>query len=242
MTEGSTIGTLMLQINTMPKKLLLLISFTLLLGVVSFCLWRTDKASAPVITPEPATEGVSKTPQTSDQPTSEFVVNVDPDVSHWQMKETKHMVFKFPKEWYWIEATPPSPEYGRSSIITNNPNHLLQYPDIGMFDDVTNKTEVVITDHGTATSNSGTPIDSLKYLTDMAHEADSTAECTQLSDAKNIPIIASCLIKRDNHQVEHNYYVIDEINSIIITARTTNNTLVPRDILEKIARNIKIKY
>lgn len=226
----------------MSKKLFItlgLITFALVAS--AFALWCVNKkAVAPVITepvqtiPETGTDSLENKPH--------FVTDVDPDVNHWQTKETKYMIFKFPKEWYWVEAVPPDPKYGRSSIITNNPNRSLRYPDIGMFDDITNNTEVVITDHGTPTTNSGTPIDSLKYLTDMAHEADSTAECIQLSDVKIIPIIASCLIKQDNHQVEHNYYVIDEINSLIITARTTDNTLVHQDILEKIARNIRIKY
>ncbi len=46
----------------MPKKLLLLLSLTLLLSVAAFVLWRMDKASAPGVTSEPVPEEVSKTP------------------------------------------------------------------------------------------------------------------------------------------------------------------------------------
>ena len=52
--------------------------------------------------------------------TMQFVTDVDPDVSHWQTKETKTFTIKFPKEWHWIEF-PGYDDQGRggSHVISN---------------------------------------------------------------------------------------------------------------------------
>ena len=67
LTGCLTIDTLILQINPMPKKIILLLSLTLLLSVAAFVLWRMDKSSVPVVTPEPVPEEVSETPQASSE-------------------------------------------------------------------------------------------------------------------------------------------------------------------------------
>lgn len=178
----------------------------------------------------------------------QFVTDVDPDVSHWQTKETGFLTIKFPKEWYLVEISVEEPGANGAFVISNNKNFSLEeykndaFNMTGLQHSVLKNTEVAITIWGTATSNSGTPLDSLSYLVDGAKEFDPTAKCTQPLNIKILPIIASCLVKQENHQAEHKYYVIDKINSLIITARTTDDTIVPENVLGEIARNIKINY
>lgn len=77
MTEGSTIGTLMLQINTMSKKFYLLLALTLTLAASAFALWRIDKTSAPVITQSEIVEVVKNDyflPHSETLPTFEDIV------------------------------------------------------------------------------------------------------------------------------------------------------------------------
>lgn len=177
-----------------------------------------------------------------------FVTDVDPEVSHWQTKETKYMTVKFPKEWYWVEISVEKPGSNGAFVISNNKDFPLEdykndsFNMTGIQNSTLDNTEVVITVWGSATSDAGTPLDSLDSRIDSAENFDPTAKCIRPSNTVTLPIVASCSTKQGNHQVEHKYYVIDEINSLIITARTTDETLVSKDIIERIARNIKIKY
>lgn len=219
----------------MQKKLLLsVLAIALLIGGAVF-IWSKQQKTKDSVVSQVQNQ---KEDVRNNENMPHFVTDIDPDVNHWQTKETEFFTIKFPKEWYWIEATPPAPQYGRSSIITNNPNHPLQYPDHGMFDDVVNNTEVVITNNGSATSDAGTPVDSLNSLIKSAEERN--AKCVRLSES-SIPLIASCVEKDQNHQMYHSYYIINEITSLFLTAHTSDNTIISEEILERIARNLKMK-
>jgi hypothetical protein len=89
------------------------------------------------------------------------------------MKETEFFTIKFPKEWYWLESDLEKTGY-RSRVITNNPNFEIdKYADIrggtyhmtaqdGTLTSIPlQDSEVVISFDGAATSNVGTPEQSL---------------------------------------------------------------------------------
>ena len=94
----------------MSKKLLLPISLTLLFGVSVFVVLKkyqivtNPPSSIPIVTIPGSTQNGEKQPR--------FVIDVDPDVSHWQTKETEFFKIKFPKEWYWIESDLKEPTSG----------------------------------------------------------------------------------------------------------------------------------
>lgn len=75
----------------MPKKIILLLSLALILSVAAFALWRMDRGSAPVVTPEPVPEEVSETPNESESI----------DTSDWKTYRNEEYGFevKYPKEW-----------------------------------------------------------------------------------------------------------------------------------------------
>ena len=80
LTGCLTIDTLILQINPMPKKIILLLSLTLLLSVAAFVLWRINHISAPVVTRSGIVEDVKNgyfLPHTETLPTFEDIVAPD---------------------------------------------------------------------------------------------------------------------------------------------------------------------
>ncbi len=169
--------------------------------------------------------------QTSDK-NEVFVTDVDPDVSHWQTKETEFFTTKFPKEWYWIEeeALIPTSGFSPDGIITNNPSLPLRYPEVGV-NDIVNNTEVVI--------GYGILFTSTDDIVTVGVEDMSPVEgCKFLSDAESVPIIKSCTLKYDNHQVEQVYHTIYKNMTVFLNVRTTDDTSVSNSILEDIARNI----
>ena len=175
-----------------------------------------------------------------------FVTNVDPDVSHWQTKETEFFTIKFPKEWYWLELDREKSEYRNMYVISNNlgfPLEDYKNDPIGMagIDERTTlqNSEVVITFGGTATTNSGTPLDSLDFLI-ATSQNNSTRKCIRPSDTKTIPLIASCVSQEGNQKLQV-YYIISETTSLYVRMHTSLDTLASKDIFEKIAYNIETK-
>jgi hypothetical protein len=167
-----------------------------------------------------------------------FLVDVDTNLDHWQTKETEFFTIKFPKEWYWL----------RSEFITNNPNFdINKYAGIGVFSDIgpnsplmlSNATEAVITDWGRATSDAGTPQDSLDAILKLARNNNPSVDCNVINN-RTIPFTAFCTATYDS-QLQQSYYVINNKISLTLTARTTKDTLVKKEILDKIAESIILK-
>lgn len=189
-----------------------------------------------------------------------FVTNVDPDVSHWQTKETEFFTIKFPKEWYWLESDLKKTGY-YSQVITNNPNFdINKYADISLGtggsyhvtsqDGTTTSIplqddEVIISFGGTATANSGTPEQSIDSVFQSKQGNPYPVHCQRLSNPNIVPIRAHCSFI-DNATVTtpqkiQTYYIVNELNNISVSARTTDTTTVPKDILDKIAENMVVK-
>lgn len=223
----------------MSKKLLLLLALALLLGVTAFILWRTDKASAPVVTPVPV-----KNTETSNEDKPRFVTEVDPDVKNWETKETEFFIIKFPKEWYWLELSEKETGYRNMYIISNNSKFpLANYKNdpislTGIQNSKLADTEIVINFGGTATANSGTPVDSLNFLTTSKDNPE--RKCVRPTDTKVLPFIASCTNK-ENDKIIQTYYIINEEISLFLNMYMSHETILSKSILEKIARNVKLK-
>lgn len=175
---------------------------------------------------------------TSADEQKQFVTDVDPDVSHWQTKETEFFTIKFPKEWYWVE-----------SIITNNPEFdSVKYSDIGIFSDIgpnsypltlSNATEVVMSHRGYPTSNAGTPQDSVDAIFKLAKYNNPSVDC-KVTNNKVTPFTAYCTAMYDM-QLQRSYYVINDKISLTFTVRTTRDAIVKNEVLDKIAGSIILK-
>lgn len=233
----------------MSKKLLILITLVPLLGGGIFWVWQSRSVTAPVVT-----EPVVVTESTK------YVTNVDPDVSHWQTKETKGFSIKFPKEWYWIEF----PGYddqgsGGSYVVSNNPNFPLnEYSDLGIFPSQSYKlvlkdnTEIVIDfslyDYGPQTSSLGNPLDPVSELNMFLHlvpRINSTAECEPLlvRDGNSTNMTSTyCSINQENHQKDLVYYKASKMFSLMLTMRTTDRLSIDPSILKDIAESFVLSY
>jgi hypothetical protein len=188
-----------------------------------------------------------------------FVTDVDPDVNHWQTKETEYFTIKFPKEWYWLEPDPRETEY-RSQVITNNPNFQIdRYPDISVFtggafqfssDDKKhqslplNPSEVVITTSGLGgvTSNSGTPREFMDgEITRLKRDLYPEMKCHYTSSLNSIPLTAFCSFLDSNGQIVDTYYVSHPKRTFAYTARITQENSIKENmeyILEHIAESM----
>lgn len=216
----------------MNKRLLVLFLIAIILGGGVFWWQRTYPAFAPTTPPvviEPA----------------KYVTDVDPDISHWQAKEAELFTIKFPKEWYWLELSSEKTEYRNMHVISNNPSFPLEnYKNdpislTGIQNFTLTNSEVVINFGGTATTDSGTPIDSLNFFTDSVG-GNSEKICSKPTNTKTLPLIASCIHKEDD-QVIQTYYIINEEISLFLNVHMSHETILPKNILEKIVKNVKLK-
>ena len=189
-------------------------------------------------------------PQGKDEPSkesynkTEFVTDVDPDVNHWQTKETEFFTIKFPKEWYWMESAHRESE-GYSKVITNNPHFDIErYADIGIGAGIgyplvlTNNTEIVITMGGVAvTYEMGTPLENIDWQIERVKKYINPKTVCRRNDV-NIPYpTASCSFAVDNQEIRV-YFVAEKSVTYAFTARTTQkNTANVEEILENVARS-----
>lgn len=168
--------------------------------------------------------------------TEVFVVDVDPNLDHWQTKKTDLFTVKFPKEWYQL-----------GSVITNNPNFdIAEHAEIGTFSDIgshspltfSNDTEIVIAERGKPTSNAGSPIDSLNSTFSLAEKNNPSVSCVVVENLM-MPLKAYCSVEfNDSDMKQQSYYIINEELALTFTAWTTQrNDKNLIDILEKIAES-----
>lgn len=179
--------------------------------------------------------------------TTRFVTDVDPNVTHWQTKETEFFTIKFPKEWYWKESNREKTGY-YSQVITNNPDFDIDsYSDIGVFTryeyslKFRNDSEVIISTNnlGDITSNSGTPSEYIKLEMERVEKSNNSARCGYVSDEKNIPLMASCFfVDSENDQKVQTFYASYKKRTFAYTARTIGNSNLDLEgILRKIAES-----
>lgn len=196
-----------------------------------------EPVSEPTVQPTQVVENPAKPP--------EIQTTVDPDVNHWQTKETEFFTIKFPKEWYWLESSHSETE-GYSRIITNNPDFPInKYAEIGLSMGadyvLTSDTEIVMPFSVAATSDAGTPQQSIDSSLREAKGQYVSAECRHLSGINDIPIVAYCLFVDKNNQKVHLYFIANKMSKVILYARTKENNTLQEDILDNIAKNIVVK-
>lgn len=199
-------------------------------------------------------EPVSVSNQPAVQPTKtagestkspEIQITIDTDVNHWQTKETEFFTIKFPKEWYWLESSHSENE-GYSRIITSNPNFPInKYAEIGLSMGadyvLTNDTEIVMPFSVAATSDVGTPQQSIDSSFRGTKRQYVSAECGYLSAISDTPIVAHCSSVDKNDQKVQLYFIANKVNKVIFYARTAENNALQKDILDNIAKNIVVK-
>lgn len=177
-----------------------------------------------------------------------FVTNVDTDVSHWQTKETEFFTIKFPKEWYWMESNLKETGY-HSTVITNNPDFpISEYSDIGIGTGgnypivLRNAFEIVISTNGLGwvTLDAGSPREFLELEMDRVKKyVNSSAECSYISNLKEIPLISRCSYTDaiSSHRVI-TYYSADTKRTFAYSARMTKeNNVNLEPILELIIKS-----
>ena len=227
----------------------LLFSLALLGGVLLFRsgILQEQAKTVQSVPEESGNKGKKEKPD-AEEKTRQFVTDVDPDVNHWQTKETEFFTIKFPKEWYWMESNREKTGY-YSQVITNNPDFDIDgNAEIGLFSgigpisslELSRDTEVVITDRGSPTSNAGTPQDSLDSIFSLAKKNNPSVNCKTFNN-RTVPFTAYCSVTYENRQLQQSYYIINEQLSLTITAHTTQDTLVKKGILDKIVKSVVLK-
>jgi len=230
----------MKQLSTRTIAIIALVAVAILaIGV--FAIQDYAKVPTPVVE-----NGEGQENQGENTTEQAFVTDVNMNVENWQMKETEFFTIKFPEEWYFLE----------SKVITNNQDfNIDKYADIGLFTEgkylftsvsegvesepiPLQNDEVIISFRGTPTSNSGTPQDSMDSK--IGKQSANGYECAQDS-IKQLPLRGNCFFTTDYDEQIHTYYVITEEISLAITARTTADTMIDEDIIEKIVDSIKIQ-
>ena len=231
----------------MKNKSIIIISIVLISVMAGFGFWvlKNQEEGKEIILKKEGGNSVSIEEKYKNQDKKQkFIVDVDMNIDHWQVKETEFFTIKFPKEWYWLESDPEKTGY-RSRIITNNPDFdINKYADIGVgtggnypleFED---KNEVVISFNGAATSDAGTPQQSVESGLRGIRESHLQTICEYSSDLTDSPIIANCIFVDSNYQKVQTYFVVNEKNKIFFSIRTTEDNLSKKEIFYEIAKNM----
>lgn len=232
----------------MSKKQLCItgLSIFLLVLFISVAIWYWKGKEQMIVDGDNQSENL----QAVDQSNTNFVVDVDPDINHWQTKETEFFTIKFPKEWYWLESKHEKNE-GYSRVITNNPNFdMSKYSDIGIDAGMhypltlTNNTEIVITMSGVAgTTEHDTPLESVDWqLKRVSTLMNSDATCSRNKDSVPYPT-AFCSYTENESQSVQVYFVAEKSITYAFTARTTMASGMDiRPVLERIAKSYMVHY
>lgn len=242
----------MKKLSIRNLALIVLVAVAILaIGVFSFQNRPQDPESIVEVSEN---EGNQENQNDSDQ---EFVTDIDMNIDNWQTKETEFFTIKFPKEWYWMESSREKTGY-RSYVITNNPNFDIdRYADIGVFtggrylftsesEGIESRslplkdTEAVISFTIRSTKNSGTPQDSLDYILRSAKEDETPVQCELLNN-KMIPYEAYCSVVYEDNQLQQSYHIINELHSLVFSARTVEDTFVDKKVFDAIAENIILR-
>lgn len=179
--------------------------------------------------------------------TAVFVTDVDPDVNHWQTKETEFFTIKFPKEWYWIESDRERTGY-RSQVITNNPDfNIDKYADIslGSAGDypliLANSTEVIMSFNGSATSDAGSSKQSIESKIRIYKRSHDNAQCVSFAESKRQQVAGRCLFVDENRQEIRTYFIANTLNTIFFSIRMIEDNSIQRSVADSIARSIDIR-
>lgn len=227
-----------------------LLAFLLLGG--GFALWKM-RSVKPEIDQQPQDDTVGVENVQNIEGADRFVTDVDPDVSHWQTKETEFFTIKFPKEWYLVE-TDQKVNSDYSIAITNNQKFPInKYPDMRFFpghdyaisfDDLGER-GIVIAFRVDSTQNSGTPRDSIDWQIESAKKSRFDVKCSQEKNTNENTLVAYCaFIARDGEKAEsrkvQTYFRADKINTTKVTGWTINKDILSKDILGKISQNFVV--
>ena len=237
----------MKQLSTRTISFISLIAIVFLaLGV--FVIQRVYNTPLPVVENEVEQK---ENPKTNDET---FITDVDMNIDNWQTKETEFFTIKFPKEWYWMESNREKTGY-YSQVITNNPRFDIdKHAEIGLIkggeyltffkDDEPeslplSNTEIVISFNGFATSDIGVPQQVMSWVLRLS-DKERSSTCIQVEDlnTQKIPLIGYCSFVTTYHEKIQTYYVINKEIVQIMTARTTDDTLAKKEILDKIVASI----
>jgi len=144
---------------------------------------------------------------TNNETDQKFVTDVDPNVSHWQAKETEFFTVQFPKEWYWLEAKHGEGER-YSEVITNNPNfYVNKYLDISNDAGIkypitlTNDTEIIVIIKGVGvTFEEETPLKSIDWQIKRMKKLYSNAICRH-TETDIFPTAFCSVVNEDKQRV-----------------------------------------
>lgn len=139
-----------------------------------------------------------------------------------------------------------SDDEGYSRVITNNPNFPInKYAEIGLSLGadyaVANDTEVVIPFGASATSDVGTPQQSIDSSLRAAKKQHASAACGYLSSMSDIPVVAHCLFMDKNGQKVQLYFIANKISKIVFQVRTTGSNVLQKDVLDTMAKSMVVK-
>jgi len=230
------------------KSIIIIISTILILTIIGIVFWFfLKKKEVQNLLSRNKIENnivIEKDQQQNKEEKKEFVIDVDLNMDNWQTKETEFFKIKFPKEWYWLESDREKTGY-RSHVITNNPDFdMVKFADIGVGTggsyplNLVNNTELVISFNGVATSDAGTPQQSIESKFRGTRERYAQAICEYSSDLKNMPIVANCIfVDANNHKVQ-TYFIADQKNTILFSIRITEDNLVQKEIFDKMAKSM----
>ncbi len=172
------------------------------------------------------------------------------DTSDWKKQGTDFFTIRFPQEWHWISFS--GEVRGHDVHVISNDSHfnLKKYYEISIFSDIgpspsiilKNKSDVIISDTVTATTNAGTPKDSIDAHVALAKSNYSKTTCKVPYDWHKVPLIASCTaIFDDENQRKTVYYIANEEHTIILSFNTTRKTTIDEEIFDKIAESVVFK-
>ncbi len=180
-----------------------------------------------------------------------FYKNEEVDTSNWKVHETEYFIIKFPKDWHWLEISSNENNAHSNHVISNNIHFdFKKYDEINAFSDIgpspsvilKSKSDVVISDTVIATSNAGTPKDSINTRISLAKKNNETSTCTRPTVFQGKYLIALCAaFFEKERQLKNVYYIANEENTVILSFNTTKDTLINKKIFNEIAKSIELK-
>jgi len=181
--------------------------------------------------------------QVSEQSQSAVQHEIDPKVRNWQTKETEFFSVRFPKEWFWVETSEPTPFFlGAIAAVDLELQGDLNISDLyksGYKGILVLFTGVAPTSNLVANTDRPLPEVVGEFFHDWEVQQEGNKLCKRIDTTSDY--VLECSGDSNDAIVTHDYFLVGSKNQLFFTIVNDADNLLDKNIVDAIAENVRTK-